>query len=116
MSCRTMLEQSTRCHPARHGRGIIRVLCTGFGTLQLTTVRHSFAFACVARMKSLEWNIGLYISRVASKENLADDPSREEYGLMQRIKAEYVEPLLCPLFAAAQTWQALSIVERSASA
>ena len=63
-------------------------------------------------MKSLEWDIGLYITRVASKENLSDDPSREKYDLLAKCQAQRVEPYLCPFFEAAQSWQALSLIER----
>ena len=65
-----------------------------------------------ARLKAMEWSVGLFISRVPSEDNLSDDPSREKYNLLHALKAIHVEPWLCPSFAAAQTWQALSILGR----
>lgn len=39
---------------------------------------------------TMAWHIGcgLFIVRVPSKENLADDPSRERYGLLKKMKAD----------------------------
>lgn len=34
---------------------------------------------------ALELGTALYIKRVPTKDNLADDPSRERYGLLQRM-------------------------------
>ena len=36
---------------------------------------------------ALDLEAALYIKRVPTKENLADDPSRERYGLLQRMQA-----------------------------
>ena len=54
--------------------------------------------------------MGLFISRVASKDNISDEPSREKYDLMKRLNAVRVEPRLSSEFREAQTWEALSIV------
>ena len=62
------------------------------------------------RLKALEWGIGMHVSRVPSKENLADDPSREKYDLLRGLSATWREPHLCPAFVAPQTWEALSIM------
>ena len=56
--------------------------------------------------------IGLLVSRVASKENLSDDPSREKYDLLQKLEATWVEPRLDRCFKEAQTWESLSVVGR----
>ena len=46
-------------------------------------------FACV---RTMAWDIdaALYIKRVPTKDNLADDPSRERYDLLERME---VRPL-----------------------
>ena len=36
----------------------------------------------------------LWITRVASKDNISDSPSREEYGLMQELGATFVPPVV----------------------
>lgn len=54
--------------------------------------------------------MGLYVQRVASKDNLSDDPSREQYALMQRIGARYTEPCLHEMYEQAQSWAALSLL------
>ena len=42
-------------------------------------------FACV---RSMAWDIdaALYIKRVPTKDNIADDPSRERYDLLERME------------------------------
>ena len=42
-------------------------------------------FACV---RTMAWDIdaALYIKRVPTKDNLADDPSRERYDLLERME------------------------------
>ena len=52
---------------------------------------------------------GVYVSRVASDENLADLPSREEYGLLARLGAVRVEPFLDDKFNDPGSWEALSL-------
>ena len=64
------------------------------------------------RLRALELGMGLFVSRVASKENLSDDPSREKYDLLQKLKAVWVEPHLDKQFRAPQAWESLSIIER----
>ena len=36
----------------------------------------------------------LWITRVASKDNISDSPSREDYGLMQALEAKFVAPVV----------------------
>ena len=71
---------------------------------------------------------GMWVSRVSSKENIADDPSRcvapknprlefvfvsgchrEDYEILHRIKAMRVEPFLDKEFYMAKAWEPLSI-------
>lgn len=47
--------------------------------------------------------------RVTTKDNIADDPSREDYELLWRIGAARVEAVLEDVFLHAQTWQASSL-------
>ena len=56
----------------------------------------------------MQLQTGLWVSRVASQENISDDPSRQRYGIMQRIHAKWVEPRLSKLFCKPETWEALS--------
>ena len=41
----------------------------------------------------------LWIERVPTSENIADLPSREEYGLMEAIGAQWVPPMLATVYA-----------------
>jgi len=38
-----------------------------------------------ARTMAMELGAALYIKRVPTKDNLADDPSRERYGLLRHM-------------------------------
>ena len=58
---------------------------------------------------ALELKCGLFVSRVASKENIADDPSREGYSLVEKMGAKYVRPMIHKRFEDAQGWDALSL-------
>ena len=62
-----------------------------------------------ARTLALKLQIGLYVSRVPSKDNLSDDPSRERYTLMKALKAERIDPVIHKMFKQAQTWEALQL-------
>ena len=44
---------------------------------------------------ALDLKAALYIKRVPTKENLADDPSRERYGLLQQMQAGKSFSALC---------------------
>ena len=79
------------------------------------------------RTLALELGLDMHIKRVPTKENISDDPSRERYGLLQRLgvssalgdwlspsrmcicvaQAEYVEPALEERFVDAQAWDSL---------
>jgi len=56
---------------------------------------------------ALELQIGLYVSRVPTKENIADDPSRERYSLLKKLGAVWKEPALHERFRDPSTWEAL---------
>ena len=61
----------------------------------------------------LRLEAGMFVKRVASKENLADDPSRERYALLRRMREQgntvlAVPPRLDPVFEDAQAWKSLS--------
>ena len=70
-------------------------------------------FFVVVRMRALELGLGLFVSRVPTKDNLSDCPSREEYNLLARLHARWVFPQLSSHFRNPQTWDALSVVERN---
>ena len=38
-----------------------------------------------ARTLALEIGCSMYVLRVPTKENISDDPSRERYGLLQKM-------------------------------
>ena len=65
-------------------------------------------FALLSRSMALDLDAALYIKRVPTKENLADDPSRERYALLERMQAKRVEPTLDDRFLNAQAWCSLS--------
>ena len=52
--------------------------------------------ACVSQ--ALLNHVHLWIKRVPSVENIADLPSREEYELLGRLHAEWIEPRVAQLF------------------
>ena len=64
-----------------------------------------------ARKHALIRRMGLYVKRVPSKDNISDDPGRERYNLMQRIGAQFVEPVLKPMYRHAQAWEALTLLK-----
>ena len=37
---------------------------------------------------------GLWVERVGTHDNIADDPSRESYGLLQALGARWIQPVL----------------------
>ena len=61
------------------------------------------------RMHTLRLKAGLFVSRVPTKENLADDPSREKYDLLERMGVMRCEPRLDAAYVAPQAWAALSL-------
>lgn len=61
------------------------------------------------RTLALEESLGLYVSRVASKENIADDPSRERYGLVKRMRAKWVQPHLLRRFHEPAAWESVRL-------
>ena len=78
-------------------------------------VAKSFDHTCLVHgiwMRALELGIGIYVGRVPTQENLSDCPSREEYGLLERVGAIRVTPWLSEHFRKAQSWEALSMRAR----
>ena len=53
----------------------------------------------------------LWIERVPSALNVADLPSREEYGLLAKMNAVRVAPTLDQAFLEPAAWSALSVRE-----
>ena len=58
---------------------------------------------------ALEASISLYVSRVPTKENIADDPSRERYWLLDQMGAQAVEPKLDARFRHPDAWESVRI-------
>ena len=44
--------------------------------------------------KAAEIGARIWVERVPTKDNIADDPSREDYGLLDKLKAVRVAPVL----------------------
>ena len=65
-------------------------------------------------LKALELGTGIFVSRVPTKLNLADDPSREDYKLLARMGAIRREPWIDPRFLQRDTW--VSLLSASATA
>ena len=61
------------------------------------------------RTLAIELGIGIYVDRVSSKDNIADDPSRERYQLLKEIGAKPLCPKIHRRFLDAQSWESLSI-------
>ena len=59
--------------------------------------------------KAAEINARIWVERVPTKDNIADDPSREDYSLLDKLKAVRVAPVLDEAFMQPGTWEALSI-------
>jgi len=51
-------------------------------------------------------NFGIFVERVPSHENIADDPSREDYALMKELGATWVPPVLHPNLWEPTKWAA----------
>jgi len=62
----------------------------------------------------LELDAALFIKRVPTKENLADDPSRERYKLLSSMGAVAVPPVLDKRFSNAQSWESLGVTAHKA--
>ena len=56
-----------------------------------------------------ELDVEIWVERVPTKENIADDPSRERYGLLELMQARRVRPFLDKVFLESQTWESLSV-------
>jgi len=55
--------------------------------------------------------LAVWVMRVPTSENIADDPSREDYCLLEKLGAVRSKPVLDNVFWHAQTWAALSLNE-----
>ena len=86
----TIPRLSTACEKAEPGKEqflnpdglcIAGVSDTTFRTFDHTCIVHSIW------MMAWQMDCGMFVVRVPSKENLADDPSRERYGLLAGMKA-----------------------------
>ena len=73
----------------------------------------SFDHACVAHclwLKMAQIKMEAYVDRVPTKDNIADLPSREEYGLLMQIGARHIEAKLDTAFMAPGAWDSLSVL------
>ena len=51
----------------------------------------------------------LWVDRVPTKVNIADLPSREEYGLLRAMHTKFVEPVLDEMFWSHQAWDTVAL-------
>ena len=62
-------------------------------------------------LRAAELNLELFVKRVPTKDNIADDPSRERYDLIMKLPNIVIEKaFLDDVFLLSQTWEALSVV------
>ena len=87
-------DNTTAEHSVRKGRA---------RTFDHTAVVHSIW------TKVWKLGAGMTVLRVGSKQNLSDDPSRERYGLLDKIGATKIPPVLDECFLDAQAWDSLAI-------
>jgi hypothetical protein len=102
---------STFCEQLR-GRNLV-VFSDNTGAEHATTKGGSkeWDHSCIAHCIwscALQLRIGLWLERVPSKDNISDDPSREKYELLERLRAINVPARLFESFGSSQTWQVLS--------
>ena len=110
MSTATTVERNTLQARGWQDPLIALAWYTASGTYNLLVRLVCYAVSC--RLRALELNLGLFVGRVPTKDNIADDPSRERYGLLQRMGAIEIKPFLHPSFVASQAWVSLSVVMR----
>lgn len=53
---------------------------------------------------------GIWVERVPTKDNIADLPSRESYGLLQAMGARWVEPVMDDAFLEPTKWEHVALV------
>ena len=53
---------------------------------------------------------GIWVERVPTKDNIADLPSRESYGLLQAMGARWVEPVMDDAFLEPTKWEHAALV------
>lgn len=69
---------------------------------------HSCLVHSIWRRAALS-KMSLWVERVPSESNIADLPSREEYGLLTKMAAQRVEPYLDDAFVHPSAWANLSL-------
>ena len=68
--------------------------------------------ACIVHSlwkRAAELRVNLFVQRVPTAENVADLPSREDYGLMRAIGAVFVPPVMDAAFRQPSAWEFLSL-------
>ena len=69
---------------------------------------HARIVHCIWK-KAVTLGAHIWVQRVPTDDNIADLPSREKYGLLERIGAVHTEPFLGPEFWHPEAWEALSV-------
>ena len=61
---------------------------------------------------AVKHEMGLQVERVPSAMNIADLPSREEYGVLEGLGANWVKPHMADAFCDPFAWESLSLKRR----
>ena len=76
-------------------------------------VAKSWDHSCIVHsvwLKAARIQADLFVQRVPALENIADLPSREEYGLLRAIGAVHYVPVLDQSFWQPGAWESLSLM------
>ena len=103
---------STRHRKEWRARLTTHAWCTGSGKSWRMLLGACSTCVFVVRLRALELGLGLYVSRVPTHEHISDKPSREDYGVLERMGAVRVRPHLSHHFRQALAREALSIRQR----
>ena len=95
----------------------VRVYSDNVGAERAVTNGKARAFdhSCLIHtlwLMASELGMSLHVSRVPTKENVADLPSREQYMLLNELSAQFVEPRIDQRFFEAQAWESLRVIGR----
>jgi len=69
---------------------------------------HSCIVHCLWK-RAAEIGMESWVDRVPTAENIADDPSREHYALLEKVGAVRIDPILDNCFVCPESWEALKL-------
>ena len=59
--------------------------------------------------RAAELGLEIWVDRVPTHDNIADDPSREHYELLDKLGAVSIDPVLDHCFTKPESWEALQL-------